>query len=121
MHAFEYHRPTSTKDAIALGEKQTEGRYLAGGQSLVQAMKLRLSSPTDLVDLNALGDLKSLKVEGNAVIIGSMVRHAEVAASSSVAKAIPALAALAGIIGDRQVRHMGTIGGSLANNDPAAG
>ena len=120
MHAFEYHRPNSTKDAIALAEKKPEGRYLAGGQSLVQAMKLRLSSPTDLVDLNAISDLKTLKVEGSTVVIGAMVRHAEVAASSAVRKAIPALAALADIIGDRQVRHMGTIGGSLANGDPAA-
>ena len=120
MHAFEYHRPSGMKDAVALGEKKTEGRYLAGGQSLVQAMKLRLSSPTDLIDLNAIGDLKTLKAEGSGVTVGAMVRHAEVAASSAVQKAIPALAALAGIIGDRQVRHMGTIGGSIANNDPAA-
>jgi carbon-monoxide dehydrogenase medium subunit len=120
MHAFEYHRPASTKDALALAAQKSEGRYLAGGQSLVQAMKLRLSAPTDLIDLNALTDLKTLKAEGNAVSIGAMVRHAEVAASSSVRKAIPALASLAGMIGDRQVRHMGTIGGSLANNDPAA-
>ncbi|HEX5477011.1 MAG TPA: xanthine dehydrogenase family protein subunit M [Burkholderiales bacterium] len=120
MHAFEYHRPASLKDALALGSQKTEGRYLAGGQSLVQAMKLRLSSPSDLIDLNSLGDLKTLKAEGNSVTVGAMVRHAEVAASSAVKKAIPALAALAGMIGDRQVRHMGTIGGSLANNDPAA-
>jgi carbon-monoxide dehydrogenase medium subunit len=120
MHAFDYHRPANLKDAAALGENKTEGRYLAGGQSLVQAMKLRLSSPTDLIDLNAIADLKSMKTEGNAVVIGAMVRHAEVAASSSVKKALPALAILAGMIGDRQVRHMGTIGGSLANNDPAA-
>jgi carbon-monoxide dehydrogenase medium subunit len=120
MHAFEYHRPGSMKDAIALAEKKSEGRYLAGGQSLVQAMKLRLSSPTDLVDLSSLSDLKALKAEGGTVTIGAMVRHAEVEASSAVRKAIPALAALAAMIGDRQVRHMGTIGGSLANNDPAA-
>src|SRR5205814_9233045 len=120
MHAFDYHRPSNVKEALALASRKDEGRYLAGGQSLVQAMKLRLSSPTDLIDLNAIGDLKALKAEGNAVVIGAMVRHAEVAASSAVQKAIPALAALAGIIGDRQVRHMGTIGGSLANNDPAA-
>jgi len=86
----------------------------------VQAMKLRLSSPSDLIDLGGLQELKTLKVEGNSVTIGAMVRHAEVAASSSVQKAIPALAKLAGIIGDRQVRNMGTIGGSLANSDPAA-
>jgi carbon-monoxide dehydrogenase medium subunit len=120
MHAFEYHRPSSMKDAISLGAEKSEGRYLAGGQSLVQAMKLRLSSPTDLIDLAAIGDLKALSADGNSVTIGAMVRHADVAASSAVQKAIPALAQLAGMIGDRQVRHMGTLGGSLANNDPAA-
>jgi carbon-monoxide dehydrogenase medium subunit len=120
MHAFEYHRPSSTKDAVALGSKKDEGRYLAGGQSLVQAMKLRLSSPTDLIDLGTIKELAGIKVSGNAVEIGAMTRHAEVAGSAEVKKAIPALAALAGIIGDRQVRHMGTLGGSIANNDPAA-
>ncbi len=120
MRAFNYHRPSSLKDAAALAAKQAEAKYLAGGQSLVQAMKLRLSAPSDLVDLNAIGDLKALKADSSGVTIGAMVRHAEVAASSAVQKAIPALAALAGTIGDRQVRHMGTIGGSLANNDPAA-
>src|SRR3979490_2965869 len=116
MHAFEYHRPSNVKDAVALVLQKSEGRYLAGGQSLVQAMKLRLSSPSDLIDLNALGDLKTLKAEGGSVTIGAMVRHAEVAASSGVKKAIPALAALAGMIGDRQARHMGTIGGSPPPN-----
>ena len=120
MHAFQYHRPGSLKDAAALASQKSDGKYLAGGQSLVQAMKLRLASPTDLIDLNALGDLKTLKAEGGGVTIGAMVRHAEVASSSAVQKTIPALASLAGMIGDRQVRHMGTIGGSLANNDPAA-
>jgi len=119
MHAFQYHRPSSVKDAVAAASKD-EAKYLAGGQSLVQAMKLRLSAPSDLVDLGALADLKTLKADAGGVTVGAMVRHAEVAASSSVQKAIPALAALAGMIGDRQVRHMGTIGGSLANNDPAA-
>jgi aerobic carbon-monoxide dehydrogenase medium subunit len=120
MHAFEYHRPSSTKDAVALGSKKDEGKYLAGGQSLVQAMKLRLSSPTDLIDLGTIKELAGIKVSGTAVEIGAMTRHAEVAGSAEVKKAIPALAALAGIIGDRQVRHMGTLGGSIANNDPAA-
>jgi carbon-monoxide dehydrogenase medium subunit len=120
MHAFEYHRPSSTKDAVGLASKKTEGRYLAGGQSLVQAMKLRLSSPTDLIDLGSIKELSGIRVSGNAVEIGAMTRHADVAGSAEVKKAIPALAALAGIIGDRQVRHMGTIGGSIANNDPAA-
>jgi len=120
MHAFEYHRPSSTKDAISLAGKKDEGRYLAGGQSLVQAMKLRLSSPSDLIDLGTIKELAGIKASGSAVEIGAMTRHADVAASPEVKKAIPALAALAGIIGDRQVRHMGTIGGSLANSDPAA-
>jgi carbon-monoxide dehydrogenase medium subunit len=120
MHAFEYHRPSSSKDALGLASQKTEGRYLAGGQSLVQAMKLRLSSPTDLIDLGLLKELSFIKASGSTVEIGAMTRHADVAGSKDVQKAIPALAALAGIIGDRQVRHMGTIGGSLANNDPAA-
>jgi carbon-monoxide dehydrogenase medium subunit len=120
MHAFQYHRPASAKDAVSLHLKNTEGKFLAGGQSLVQAMKLRLSSPSDLFDLNFLKELSGIKVSGGTVEIGAMTRHADVAASPEVRKAIPALAALAGMIGDRQVRHMGTIGGSLANNDPAA-
>jgi carbon-monoxide dehydrogenase medium subunit len=120
MHAFQYHRPSSTKDASAAGSKGADVKYLAGGQSLVQAMKLRLASPSDLVDLGALKELSFIKVSGSTVEIGAMTRHADVAASAEVKKAIPALAALAGMIGDRQVRHMGTIGGSLANNDPAA-
>ncbi len=120
MYAFEYHRPSSSKEALDLAASKSEGKFLAGGQSLVQAMKLRLSSPSDLIDLGSLKELQSLKAEGGTVIVGAMVRHAEVAASGAVQKAIPALAQLAGMIGDRQVRHMGTIGGSLANNDPAA-
>jgi carbon-monoxide dehydrogenase medium subunit len=120
MHAFEYHRPSSTKDALALGANKEEARYLAGGQSLVQAMKLRLSSPSDLIDLGTIKELVGIKASGSAVEIGAMTRHADVAGSKDVQKAIPALAMLAGIIGDRQVRHMGTIGGSLANSDPAA-
>ena len=120
MHAFQYHRPSSTKDALSLAQQKGEGRYLAGGQSLVQAMKLRLTSPSDLIDLGTIKDLSGIKLSGNAVEIGAMTRHAEVAASSEVKKAIPSLAAMAALIGDRQVRHMGTIGGSLANSDPAA-
>src|SRR5882672_3045454 len=120
MHAFQYHRPSTTKDALALAASKGEGRYLAGGQSLVQAMKLRLSSPSDLIDLGTIKDLSGIKLSGNAIEIGAMTRHAEVAGSSEVKKAIPSLAALASMIGDRQVRHMGTIGGSLANSDPAA-
>lgn len=120
MHAFNYHRPSSVNDAAALAAKCSEGKLLAGGQSLVQAMKLRLASPSDLIDLGAIKDLAGIKSDGKSVTIGAMTRHAEVANSAEVKKAIPALAALTGMIGDRQVRAMGTIGGALANNDPAA-
>jgi carbon-monoxide dehydrogenase medium subunit len=120
MHAFEYHRPSSTKDALALAGKKSDGKFLAGGQSLVQAMKLRLSSPTDLIDLGTIKELAGIKASGSAVEVGAMTRHADVAHSSDVKKTIPSLAAMAALIGDRQVRHMGTIGGSLANSDPAA-
>ena len=100
--------------------KNADARLLAGGQSLIAAMKLRLSKPSDLVDIGTIKDLSGIKADGKAVTLGAMTRHAEVAASAAVKKAIPALAALAGGIGDRIVRNMGTIGGSLANNDPAA-
>jgi len=118
MHAFKYHRPSSVDAAAALAKG--EAKLLAGGQSLVQAMKLRLASPSDIIDLGALKELQGIKSDGKTVTIGAMARHAEVAHSADVKKAIPALAALAGMIGDRQVRAMGTCGGSIANNDPAA-
>ncbi len=120
MYAFKYHRASSVNEAATLVGKNADAKILAGGQSLVQAMKLRLAQPSDLVDLGTIADLRTLKADDKAVVVGAMVRHAEVAGSSSVKKAIPALAALAGMIGDRQVRNMGTIGGSLANSDPAA-
>ncbi len=118
MHAFQYHRPSSVNDASAL--LKGEARLLAGGQSLVQAMKLRLSSPSAIVDLGTIKDLSGIKASSSEITIGAMTRHADVASSADVKKAIPALAAVAGMIGDRQVRAMGTLGGSLANNDPAA-
>ena len=118
MHAFKYHRPSSVNAAAALAKG--EAKLLAGGQTLVQTMKLRLASPSDIIDLGALQDLAGIQSDGKTVTIGAMTRHADVAHSAEVKKTIPALAALAGMIGDRQVRAMGTIGGSLANNDPAA-
>jgi carbon-monoxide dehydrogenase medium subunit len=118
MYAFEYQRPTSVADArAALG---ADARFLAGGQSLIQAMKLRLSSSERLVDLGGVADLKGIKVDGGNIVIGAMVTHAAVAASAEVQRACPALAELAGGIGDPMVRNMGTIGGSIANADPAA-
>ena len=118
MYAFDYKRPASVADAKAA--LSGDARYLAGGQSLIQAMKLRLSSSERLVDLGAIADLKAITVEGNTVTIGAMATHAAVAASADVKRAIPALAELAGGIGDPMVRNMGTLGGSVANNDPAA-
>ena len=119
MYAFEYHRPKSVSDAAALLAK-SQGKVIAGGQSLVGAMKLRLASPGNVIDLGDITELRGIKKEGNNLVIGATTRHAEVAASADVKKSIPALALLAEGIGDRQVRNMGTIGGSLANNDPAA-
>src|SRR5690348_3454959 len=119
MQAFNYHRPTTLKDAAALAAG-ADARLLAGGQSLVQAMKVGLSSSTDVVDLGALKDLSGITTDGSGVTIGAMARHADVAESNHVKQAIPALAQLAASIGDRQVRNLGTLGGSIANNDPAA-
>ena len=118
MYAFEYKRPASTADAKSA--LSGDARYLAGGQSLIQAMKLRLSTSETLVDLGGIKDLKSIKMDGANVVIGAMVTHAAVAASADVKRACPALAELAGGIGDPMVRNMGTIGGSIANADPAA-
>jgi carbon-monoxide dehydrogenase medium subunit len=119
MYAFELTRAKSVADAAAALAK-SGGRALAGGQSLIGAMKLRLAQPGTLVDLSGVAEMKGIKKEGDAVVIGAMTRHSEVATSAAVKGAIPALTALAHAIGDRQVRNMGTIGGSLANNDPAA-
>jgi len=119
MYSFELHKADSVANAAAL-LAQTGGKPLAGGQSLVAAMKMRLSVPGALVDLSGVPELKGIRKEGDAIVIGAMTRHAEVGASDVVKKAIPALAALAEGIGDRQVRNMGTLGGALANNDPAA-
>jgi len=119
MYGFDYQRPAS-RDAAKSAASGADVRYLAGGQSLIQAMRLRLSQSERLVDLGGIADLKTIKVDGNGVTIGAMATHASVAAHADVRKAIPALAELAGGIGDPMVRNMGTIGGSVANADPAA-
>jgi len=119
MYAVEYQQPKSVADAAALLGK-TGGKALAGGQSLVAAMKLRLAQPGTVVDLAGIPELAGVKTDGGALVIGAMTRHADVASSADVKRAIPALAVLAEGIGDRQVRNMGTLGGSIANNDPAA-
>ena len=119
MYAFQYQRAKTIADAASSLAK-SGGKALAGGQSLVGAMKLRLANPGTLVDLSGIAELKGIKKEGDAVVIGALTTHAEVASSTLVKQAIPALAALAESIGDRQVRNRGTIGGSIAHNDPAA-
>jgi carbon-monoxide dehydrogenase medium subunit len=119
MYAFQYQRAKTIADAASSLAK-SGGKALAGGQSLVGAMKLRLANPGALVDLSGIAELKGIKKEGDAVVIGALTTHAEVASSTLVKQAIPALAALAESIGDRQVRNRGTIGGSIAHNDPAA-
>ena len=121
MQTFGYYDPTSVQKAAGIVADKPEAKYMAGGQSLLAAMKLGLAAPSDLVDLSKVADLGGIKVDGAAAItIGAMARHAEVAASVEVGARLRALAELAGMIGDRQVRNRGTIGGSLANNDPAA-
>src|SRR5450432_1352840 len=118
MYAFEYQRPTS-RDAAKSAASGADARYLAGGQSLIQAMRLRLSQSERLVDLGAVAELKGIKAENSGVTIGAMATHAQVSSNADVKK-LPALAELAGGIGDPMVRNMGTIGGSIANADPAA-
>jgi carbon-monoxide dehydrogenase medium subunit len=121
MQAFAYATPGTLADAAKLAA-QEDAKYMAGGQTLLQSMKLGLIAPSTVVDLGAIAELKGIcrSADGSAVVIGAGATHAEVAASKTVQDAIPALAELAGHIGDRQVRNRGTLGGSLANNDPAA-
>jgi aerobic carbon-monoxide dehydrogenase medium subunit len=119
MYAVEFAQPKTLADAAAI-LASTGGRPLAGGQSLVAAMKLRLSQPGTLVSLSGIPDLKGVRRDGERIVVGAMTRHAEVASSDLVKGAMPALSSLAEGIGDRQVRNMGTLGGSLANDDPAA-
>src|SRR3982751_4104219 len=122
MNTFGYYDPTSVQKAAGITKDKPEAKYLAGGQSLLAAMKLGLAQPSDLVDLGQVPELRAIKVEGggSAISIGAMVKHVEVASSLEVAARLKALAELANQIGDRQVRNRGTLGGSIANNDPAA-
>ena len=120
MYPTRYHRPVTLEEAVALFAAADDPRYLAGGQTLIPTMKQRLSAPSDLIDIGRLAELKGISSGGGTVAIGAASTHAEVSGSEAVVGAIPALAALAGIIGDPAIRHRGTLGGSLANNDPAA-
>ena len=119
MQAFAYSNPASVADALRAARAE-DAKLIAGGQTLLQSMKLGLAAPAALVDLGGIAELRGIKVEAGKLTIGATTTHAAVAASKEVQAAIPALADLAGRIGDRQVRSRGTLGGSLANNDPAA-
>ncbi len=120
MYDFEYRRPASVGEAIATATQQNDFKLLAGGMSLLPALKQRLARHAGLVDLNAIAALKKIGRDGQNIVIGAMTAHAVVATSSLVASTIPALAMLAGGIGDPLVRNRGTLGGSIANADPAA-
>jgi carbon-monoxide dehydrogenase medium subunit len=120
MYPTRYHRPQSLEEASKLRTDREDASYLAGGHTLLPALKQRLARPSDLIDLAALSGLRGIKLEGQTLSIGATTTHAEVAASPVVRKAIPALAGMVATIGDRHVRNRGTIGGSVANNDPAA-
>jgi carbon-monoxide dehydrogenase medium subunit len=120
MYSFEYQRATDPQAAAAALTADTDAKFLAGGQSLLPTMRLRLAQPSQLIDVTRIPALKTISVDANKVTIGAAVCHADVSEHADVRRVLPALAELAGNIGDRQVRALGTIGGSLANNDPAA-
>ena len=120
MYAFTFHRPTTVRQAAGLLARNEEAKLLAGGHTLIPTMKLRLAGPPQIIDMSKIEGLAGIEVKGRSLVVGAMTRHAEVANSPLVQQAIPALASLAGRIGDPAVRHRGTIGGSVANNDPNA-
>ncbi len=120
MYDTTYHRAASVADAASTAKDADDAAYLGGGQTLLPTMKNRLASPSDLVDLSGIAEMKGITADASTVTIGAATTHAEVAGSADVKAAIPALAALAGSIGDPAVRAKGTLGGSVANNDPAA-
>ncbi|KAB0682579.1 FAD binding domain-containing protein [Aureimonas leprariae] len=121
MYQTNYHRPSSLAEAAeAIAAAGGEGKYLSGGMTLIPTMKQRLASPTDLVDLRHINELKGIAVDGRRVRIGGGTTHAEISASEEIKAVCPGFAELAHLIGDPAVRHMGTIGGSVANFDPAA-
>ena len=120
MYAFTFHRPITVRQAANLLAKNEDAKLLAGGHTLIPTMKLRLASPSQLVDLSQIEGLTGIELKGRSISIGAMTRHSEVANSPVVKENLPALAYLANVIGDPAVRHRGTIGGSVANNDPTA-
>ncbi|MFC4171140.1 FAD binding domain-containing protein [Microvirga sp. GCM10011540] len=120
MYAFEYHRPTSIGQAATLATEVEDIKFLAGGHTLLPTMKMRLAAPAGLIDLSQIAELHGIERSAESITIGAMTKHAEVVNSSEIRESIPALAEMAELIGDPHVRHRGTIGGSVANNDPSA-
>lgn len=120
MYATNYHRASSVADAVKLQSSSGEAKYLSGGMTLIPTMKQRLAAPPELVDLRHVAEMKGISVSGNRVRIGAGTTHHEVSTSAELKAVCPAICHLAALIGDPHVRHMGTIGGSIANNDPAA-
>lgn len=120
MYATNYHRAASVADAVRLQSASDEAKYVSGGMTLIPTMKQRLAAPSDLVDLRHIAEMKGISVNGSRVRIGAATTHYEVSTSTELKVACPAISHLAAHIGDPHVRHMGTIGGSIANNDPAA-
>ena len=120
MYQFNYHKPTSIDEALTLFGDADDAMYLSGGMTLIPTMKQRLAMPTDLIDLSGIDTMSGVTVTANAVTVGAFTQHNVVAEHAEIRKTLPVLAHLAGLIGDNQVRNRGTIGGSIANNDPAA-
>ena len=120
MYDFAYHKPSSVADAVKLLSSDPDARAISGGQTLLPALKHRLNKPSAVVDLSGIAELKGIRREGDKLVVGALTKHKEIAESAEVKAAIPALAKMAQHIGDIQVRNRGTIGGSVANNDPAA-
>jgi carbon-monoxide dehydrogenase medium subunit len=120
MYAFTHHSASSVSDAVSTLGANDDAKFLAGGQTLLPTMKQRLAAPPHLIDLGKVKELRGIEVQGDKLVIKAMSRHYDVATSDAVKSFQPGLAELAGLIGDPAVRHRGTIGGSIANNDPAA-
>ncbi|MFZ0425106.1 MAG: xanthine dehydrogenase family protein subunit M [Xanthobacteraceae bacterium] len=120
MYAFTFHRPQTVRQAAGLLAKNEDAKLLAGGQTLLPTMKLRLAGPPQIVDMSLIEGLSGIELSGRSLSIGAMTKHYEVNSSPVVQQAVPVLAKMAGLIGDPAVRHRGTIGGSVANNDPNA-
>lgn len=120
MYDFAYHKPTSVADAVKLLSADPDAKAVSGGHTLIPALKHRLNKPSALVDLSGIAEMKGIRREGNALVIGALTKHEAVVTSAEVKAAIPVLSFMAKHIGDTQVRNRGTMGGSVANNDPAA-